>query len=154
MKFEYGRLSEKRNEEIENMQIINPFGELWGPRLSFKGIRVVKSEDEYYVFKHLIGGPNFYDAHPDEAYYLFVCKDKYYFITLGDEDYTREIVNEWKPHIENITIKIKKNNELSQKDVLALVDSMKIAEMVGFENIESSIKFKIIYGNKVMMKEF
>ena len=27
MKFEYGRLSEKRNEEIENMQIINPFGE-------------------------------------------------------------------------------------------------------------------------------
>ena len=132
MKFEYERLSEKRNEEIENMQIINPFGELWVPRLSFKGIRVVKSEDEYYVFKHLIGGPNFYDAHPDEAYYLFVCKDKYYFITLGDEDYTREIVNEWKPHIENITIKIKKNNELSQKDVLALVDSMKIAEMVGF----------------------
>ncbi len=59
MKFEYGRLSEKRNEEIENMQIINPFGELWVPRLSFKGIRVVKSEDEYYVFKHLIGGPNF-----------------------------------------------------------------------------------------------
>ena len=102
MKFEYGRLSEKRNEEIENMQIINPFGELWVPRLSFKGIRVVKSEDEYYVFKHLIGGPNFYDAHPDEAYYLFVCKDKYYFITLGDGDYTREIVNEWKPHIENM----------------------------------------------------
>ena len=54
------------------------------------------------MFKHLIGGPNFYDAHPDEAYYLFVCKDKYYFITLGDEDYTREIVNEWKPHIENM----------------------------------------------------
>lgn len=34
------------------------------------------------------------------------------------------------------------------------MDSMKIAEMVGFENIESSIKFKIIYGNKVMIKEF
>ena len=102
----------------------------------------------------MIGGPNFYDAHPDEAYYLFVCKDKYYFITLGDEDYTREIVNEWKPHIENVTIKIKKNIELSQKDVLALVDSMKIAEMVGFENIESTIKFKISYGNKVVIKEF
>ncbi len=45
MKFEYGRLSEKRNEEIENMQIIDPFGGLWVPRLSFKGIRVVKSEE-------------------------------------------------------------------------------------------------------------
>ena len=125
MEFEYGRLSEKRNEEIENMQIINPFGELWVPRLSFKGIRVVKSEDEYYVFKHLIGGPNFYDAHPDEAYYLFVCKDKYYFITLGDGDYTREIVNEWKPHIENITIKIKENNKL--------IEAQRIEERVNYD---------------------
>ena len=31
---------------------------------------------------------------------------------------------------------------------------MKITEMVGFENIESTIKFKISYGNKVMLEEF
>jgi len=63
-------------------------------------------------------------------------------------------VNEWKPHIENITIKIKENNKLTHRDVSALVDSMKITEMVGFENIESTIKFKISYGNKVMLEEF
>ena len=60
----------------------------------------------------------------------------------------------WKPHIENITIKIKENNKLTHRDVSALVDSMKITEMVGFENIESTIKFKISYGNKVMLEEF
>lgn len=154
MKFEYERLSEKRNEEIENMQIINPFGELWVPRLSFKGIRVVKSEDEYYVFSQLIGGPNFYDAHPDEAYYLFVCKDKYYFITLGDGDYTREIVNKWKPRIENITIRIKKNNKLSEEDICALIQSFKIEEKSGYHEDDDFISFKIYYNNILMLKEF
>ena len=102
----------------------------------------------------MIGGPNFYDAHPDEAYYLFVRKDKYYFITLGGGDYTRGIVNKWKPRIENITIRIKKNNKLSEEDVCALIQSFKIEEKSGYHEDDDFISFKIYYNNILMLKEF
>ena len=46
MKFEYGRLSEKRNEEIKNMQIENDYEQY---TYDLKYISVVKSEDERYI---------------------------------------------------------------------------------------------------------
>lgn len=154
MKFEYGLLSDKRNEEIEKMEIVDPFGEYDVPRISFKNIRVTKNEDESYVFSHLIGGPHYYDAHPNEAYYLFICKDKYHFILLYKGDYIKDIVHEWNPRIQNITIKIRKNNELSEQDIYALVHAFKVEVKSGYHGKDDCIKFRIIYDNKLMIEEF
>ena len=72
MKFEYGRLSEKRNEEIKNMQIENDYEQY---TYDLKYISVVKSEDERYILFDMTPGFNYtreYTDYTKWSKYIFI----------------------------------------------------------------------------------
>lgn len=49
MKFVYDYLSEERCAEIRRMQIVDPYGGMFVPRISLDRTKVSKSENEEYI---------------------------------------------------------------------------------------------------------
>lgn len=154
MKFEYGRLSEKRNEEIKNMQIENDYEQY---TYDLKYISVVKSEDERYILFDMTPGFNYtreYTDYTKWSKYIFIYGNKYCkFTIMNEDDIRKEKTINGLLYIYQI-LKIPAIDELDG----VLAKKLVYAFREFMQNHSSLVHFikkcRIFYNNKLMIEEF
>ena len=155
IKIVYKKLSENRKADIKEMDIVNPYGEYFVPRIKLSSY-VARTEDEKYILERIDGDQNFYEEHPGEKYYLFVCKDKFYWVIIPVSDFIGMRNHPSNPDVDSFIIRIPKLEEIRDDEIPILVSLFRECMQSHSRLDEGSYfaKCRIYYDNKLMLAEF
>ena len=153
--FEYDKPSFERLDEIEKMQILEPYGWKYEPTLKLK-YNVTKNRDESYILDRLWRGPRYLDDDIGGGYFLFIRRNRYFYVFMPHGSNMRILVQQTPHYVYEYTIRIDKICGLSGADVEALVKCFKADAMLRHcdDVIKEEVKCRIYYDGKLMMEEF
>lgn len=155
MKFVYDYLSEERCAEIRRMQIVDPYGEMFVPRISLDRIKVSKSENEEYILKEI-------DAHHEyvefnmEHIFLFIHGSEFFMFSIPKKNFQ---INKSEERIDDAwivwqTIKIDKNDSITDELIDIVVSALREHEQYHGNLDKIVVKCRIYYNDKLMLGEF